>query len=272
MKVREAVTLAVIGAASGTLIALDSEDAGGFIAAATVTALGYLIASLTVAFLAERNWPHLAGTYSALIQHRAESGATGLAIVRGIACGLLVLGLHAVLMRAGISTELTWPRLQDHLHEINSPVPGLTLLGWAVVLAASTAFLVGFFLCLARRWTAWAPLPLAFVGLMWVASMSGVQFESLPRDGFLVLLTFLTAAAFGWVLLAFDLLTLLLAAFTFHLWLRGYALTKMFETVGNWQFWLPFALWAGLFVWALFAAFRPLWNRAGRRLAEMFGW
>jgi hypothetical protein len=132
--------------------------------------------------------------------------------------------------------------------------------------AVYTAYAFGFLLSLARRWTA---LPWLLAGLGGVILIAGNNF-TLPPHWFRLSLLLVTGAAFAGVMLKFDLLTLLAAVLTYDLWDQGYALTLMFQTVGNLQFWLAFAIWAAIFAWAAFAGFRPLWGRMGSRLAEMF--
>jgi hypothetical protein len=99
--------------------------------------------------------------------------------------------------------------------------------------------------------------------------MNSLTLQPLPRDWFQIALTLVLVAGFCHVMLVFDLLTLLAAAFTFQLWLHGYAVTRMYELVGNGQFWLVFALWGAMVAWAAIAGFRLV--HVGRRLAATFG-
>jgi hypothetical protein len=242
----------------------------GILLTGAIGMLAVVVLSTTLVFLASRRWPGLTASYSALVQLKPNSRAVSLAVVRGAACGLLILGLYAVSLRLGVTGNLTWPRLQGYWTELNSTLPSLNLLGEVIGMAGATAYLLAFFLSFARRWTSSPAVLTISGGALWIATMSTQRFESLPPDGFLILLTFVVAVAFSWMLVAFDVLTLLVAAFTFHLWLHGYGLTRVFELVGNWEFWLPFAFWGALLVWGLYAGFRPLWERVGRRLAAVF--
>jgi hypothetical protein len=234
---------------------------------AVAMALWLVVLTPAVTYLANRPWPYMTSSYTALIQLRPAARVTGLAIVRGISCGLLLLGLYAVLLRLGMFAHLTRPVLSPtYSLQVGSFLPLLTSLAIALVSAGSTAYSLGFFVSLFRRWTS-SLILLAIVG---GAVAIGLEDFSLPLDWFAVFLSLAAGAAFSCVLVTFDLLTLLAAGFTFYVWQHNLALVQMFEAVGSWQYWFLLVLWAAIFVWSLFAGFRPTWDRLGRRLAEMF--
>ena len=153
----------------------------------------------------------------------------------------------------------------DYFPWLNSSIPALTLLCAAVLGAATNAFLAGFFLSLARRRISWAPM-LAIVG----GTLLLINATSLVHNTYLLFLAFATGFAFSWVLVSFNLLTLSATVFTSQLSRNGYMLTKMFQSFGDWQFWFLFVAWAVVFAWGIFAGFRPIWDRIGGRMAEMF--
>ena len=235
---------------------------------AVVMAIWLVILTPTITHLAQRPWPYLVDNYLALIHLRPAPRATGLALVRGISCGLLITGFSSLLLRLALSAHLTWPELSsDYNIVINSFIPTLTFPAILSMGPVLTAYAFGFFLSLARRWTA-LPLLLAVLGgVIWVA---GSDF-TLPPNWFRLSLLLVTGAAFAWVMLKFDLLAVLAAMCTSALWNQGYVLTQIFQTVGNLQVWFAFVIWAAVFAWAAFVGFRPLWERLGWRLAEMFG-
>jgi class 3 adenylate cyclase/predicted Ser/Thr protein kinase len=281
MAPREALVLGVAGFATGVSgFSRSFQNAFEFAASGVTTALGFIVCSATLTHLAKRSRPQLVAVYSSLVNLRANRATAALGFVRGVASGLTCLGFYAILVRLGVRLLKTglgqrslgpWPRLQDYTAEWRSIAPALVLVGEYLFLAAATAFLVGFFFVLARRRTPYTVSAVIACGMGWILTMTDLRFGNLPPDGYLWLLTFATVVSFATILAFFDLFTLLVAIFTFHLWLHGYALTVMFEPIGNWQFWLPYVLWGAILAWALFAAFRPLWFRAGKRLAEAFG-
>jgi serine/threonine protein kinase len=231
-------------------------------------AIWLVILTPTITHLAQRPWPYLVDNYLALIDLRPAPRATSLALVRGISCGLLITGFSSLLVRLGLAAHLTWPELSSDLTMVvmNSYVPPLTFLAFLSMGTVHTAYALGFFLPLVRRWTALPWLLVVLGGVIWVA---GSDF-TLPLDWFQLCLL-VTGAAFSWVMLKFDLLTLLAALGTYRLWDHGYALTQIFQTVGNLQVWFAFGIWAAVLAWAAFVGFRPLWERLRWRLAEMFG-
>ena len=230
-------------------------------------ALWLVILTPTITHLAQPPWPHLVNSYLALIQLRPAPRATGLALVRGISCGLLITGSYALLLRLGLSAHLMWPEISPEYELVlNSVFPLLTFLVFLSMGAVLAVYVFGFFLSLARRWTA-LPLLLAVLGgVIWVAKDD----FTLPANWFHLSLLLVLGVAFSWVMLKFDLLTLLAAVYTYALWNHGYAFIQIFQSVGNLQFWFGFVIWAAVFAWAAFAGFRPLWARLGSRLAEMF--
>lgn len=272
LRLRNGVVLGTVGLACGMGFAAARSPMGiifNLLALAiwgVLFALWLLVLTPTLIFLAQRRWPQLTANYSALIQLRPAKRAAGLAVARGVACGLLLLGLYTVLLWLGTSAGLTWPRLNPLELEMNSFVPPLTTLSLVVLSAMTTAYSMGFFLSLARRWTSSTLLLAALGGALELAFRD----FSVPPQWFLLFLLFTLGVAFARILMSFDLLTLLVATFTFHLWQHSYILIKMFAALDNWGFWLPFVLWAALFTWGAFTAFRPVWDRAGRRVAEIF--
>jgi predicted Ser/Thr protein kinase len=232
--------------------------------AAVIT--GWLvIITPTITYLAHRPWPYLADSFMALIHFQPASRATGVALVRGISCGLLITGCSTLFWRLGISAHLARPELWDYSQFIESPFPLIAILGMTLMGAVFDAYLAASVLSIARRWIS-LPLLLAVVGGVVVGLPHGYK---VPPNWFLVSLPFAIGAAACWILLKFDLLTAVAAIFTYKLW-DSYALIQTFQTLGNWQFWLPFAIWGAVLAWAVFAGFRPMWDRTGRRLAEMF--
>lgn len=223
-----------------------------------------------VAFLAQRGWNYLTESFVAAVRLKPAPRATGLAVVRGFAYGLFVLGLFSGLLRLGLFTRLlSRPPLHNYIYEMNSQLPFLTLLYFVLNEAAATALLIPLLLALIRRQTSSTAALLVAGGLLEVLT-EPLSHHSLHSLAFQVLTQFAIGIAFAWLLVKFDLLTLLAATFTYALWLRGYPTIPMFETVGNAQFWLPFLLWAAILGWGVFAGFRPSWQRLGGRLARAF--
>jgi predicted Ser/Thr protein kinase len=230
-------------------------------------AVWLVILTTTITHLAQRPWPYLMENYWALIRLRPAPRATGLAIARGISCGLLITGFVALVMRLGLFAHLMWPELPpDATLVISSYVPPLTLLGSLSTDAVLFAYALGFFLSLARRWTA---IPLLLVVCGGIINITVSDF-SMPLKWLELFLALFEGVAISWVMLKFDLLTMLTATSTNLLWDRGYALTQIFQPVGNLQIWFAFIIWAAVFAWGAFAGFRPLWERLRWRLGEMF--
>ncbi len=246
----------------GTLIYL--------MAPAALSVAAFLVLSPVAIYYATRRWPYIASTYQGLWRTAPFSSAPALGFVRGTICGQVMLGIYAGILWLATYEGLTWPRLQGWLWDLNSWSVSMTVLSRATLLAFATAFIICFVVSIARRWISRPALLVLAAGAVWLATMNASSFEGLPRDAVQWALTFLVAAGFAVVFLAFDLLTLLVGAFTFHLWLHGYALLKMFEPVSNWSLWLPFWLWYAFMAWAVFVAYRPLWTRVGKRVAEAF--
>lgn len=272
LRLREAIVLGAAGAAVGIALGVSMPLPEIFMVIFMIPflcgffILYFLLLSMTATFLAQRPWPHLTTSYSALIQFKPSAQTAGLALARGIACGLVLQGLTSLLLRLGVFAHVTRPPLmQAYGQELNSFLPFLTCLAIPLAAGLGSAYALVFFLSLARRKTA-RPLILACLGGLINVAMESVH---LPPDWFQMFSTFLVGAALSLVLVGFDMLTVVAAAFTLTLWQTAYPLTQIFETVGNWQYWFPLILWAGIFAWAIFAAFRPTWARLGRRVAEM---
>jgi hypothetical protein len=230
--------------------------------------LFFVLLSMTTTFLAQRPWPYLTTGYSALIQLKPSARPAGLALARGIACGLILLGLNSLLQRLGVFAHVAQPHLtQYYVQGLSSRLPFLTSLGTPLAEALGAAYTFAFFLSLARRKTA-RPLILVCIGGLVSVAMEQIY---LPLDWFQIFLTFFAGAALSLVLVGFDLLTVVAAAFTGAVWSVAYPLGQVFESVGNWQYWFPLILWAGILVWAIFAGFWPTWHSLGRRVAEVFG-
>ncbi|HXZ28965.1 MAG TPA: serine/threonine-protein kinase [Terriglobales bacterium] len=221
-----------------------------------------VVVTPVINFLAGRPWPHLTSSYTALLHLRPSARLTALAWIRGCACGLLVLASYTVLLRLGMLARLTWPKLAEPF-PLASRVPLISRTAAALMFAVAFAYGVASTVSLARRWVA------SFLVLGLIGGVTMLADKGWPPDWFQLLLAMALGAALCRVLLAYDMLTLMVTVFTFSLWQINYPLTRMFESVGNWQYWFPLALWAALLVWALWAGFRPFWDRLGRRAAEM---
>lgn len=132
------------------------------------------------------------------------------------------------------------------LRLLNGLIGGLLLVVWIIVLYYSVVALA------VRRWPHW------------------VTTASEESGWFLLAAAFLVGALLSSSLLLFDLLTLVTAAFTLKLGVKMYTLIRMLDAVGASGFRILVFAWSAVFAWALFAGFRPLWERAGKRLADLF--
>lgn len=238
-----------------------------FLLLAAIAITWLIIVSAAVVSVMQRRWPYSTANYVRLIRLQPEWRATGLALARGIGCGLILLGVCSVLWRLGIWSGLTWPRFGQY-GELGSPFPSLTSLVHVFESALVPAYMLGLLISLIRRWVAATFLLCVIGGVLWVTQN---EFSFLPRDWFLVLPLLMQGIAFCWVLIKFDLLTLLATTLTFFLWWHGYPLAVMQESLQGPERWLSFGVWGAVLAWSAFVGFRPLWARYGRRLAEALG-
>ncbi|MGA2674970.1 MAG: serine/threonine-protein kinase [Terracidiphilus sp.] len=245
-----------------------SKDA--LISFGVMWALGFVVLSYSVVSLAGRRWPSLTTSYTSLLEGRAATRSVAVAVARGAACGALLLGLYSSLTALAIRWHLGWPLLDDYFRDMNATIPSITLLGEALGNAAITTYALGLVLLLLYRWIKSRPL-LALLGTgLWVASMNRLTLAPLPAGNLFQLgLTFVLVLGLCFVMLSFDVLTLLTAVFTFQLWFHGYPLTQMYSLVGSGQLWLVIVLWGGLVIWALTTTFR--WHRVTRHVADVLG-
>jgi hypothetical protein len=128
-----------------------------------------------------------------------------------------------------------------------------------------TLFL-GFVLVLLRRWTSVTPVLVVVAGALYAIS----TFAAPTTQWFEFAQVFLLWAGLASIAARFDLLTLVVAAFTLDLWSRFFVLTQVLAPVGASAVWVVFAGWGLVLAWAAFAGFRPLWQRLGGRLAGSF--
>jgi hypothetical protein len=224
----------------------------------------------TAAYYASRRWPFITETYRGLFGSKPFSSAAAIAWVRGTLCGQVVVRIYAGLLWLAIKGGLTWPRLQGFWTVLHSSFLAATIVSNAINIVPVAAVLIVLVISVARRWISSGPVLAGLAGLASLATMFFGSFEGRPRDAVEAALVIIGPVGLAAVFMAFDLLTMLVASFIFQLWVHSYALTKMFEPVGNWQAWLPFWLWYAFVAWAAFVAYRALWNRFGKRVAEAF--
>ena len=265
---KETISLALLGLVVGLVTVNNANDIAIQLLIGGSLFLGWVVTtSSTVCFLAQRPWPHLVASYLALVRMRPRAVATGLAVARGAALGLLILGLRALLVRAGAAFDWTWPQANARLSFVGAPFPAGTFLGETLLGALGLTFMLGFVLSLARRLTANTLLLMSLGGASWTL----FEFGSLPVDFYAAGVTFVVTAAFALVLLRFDLLTLLAAALSADLWASGWTLLQIFELIGNPSVTLFLSLWGAAVAAAIFYGFRSLLQRAGGPAAQLVG-
>jgi hypothetical protein len=263
---REAFMLALIGVTAGGIAINQWNDVViVFLIGASLVAGWVVITSATACFMAQRPWPHVVAGYLAAVRLRPRPAATGLAVARGAALGLLILGARASLVRAGVATNLTWPQPGQRLSYLGGPFPVLTFVGENLLATLGLTFMLVFVLSLGRRLTAKPVLLTLLGGACWAIFELG----TVPIDYYNVGVTFVVAAAFALVLIHFDMLTLLAAALTADLWGNGYTLLSMFELVGNTPVLLLLVAWGIAVAAAIYFGFGPLLQRAGRQAAQL---
>jgi class 3 adenylate cyclase len=260
IRIREVVVFAVVAFLSfeGPLSTQEEIFGGLLVVAAATTWLTIL--TLVLIYLVRRPWPYILDSYLALVRLRPQPSATGLALMRGISCGLVITGIYSLLVRLASSARLAQPELTLDMRDLNSILPNF--LKFIAILSVTYAY--GYWLTLARRWIASTSVLVIVGGLVGVAA---VRF-TLPLNGFELFLGFAAGTGFSFVMLTYDLLTLTASVYTFSLWKQGYVLTKVFQTVNNLQYWIAFLFWGAVFAWAMFVAFRPQWERGGRKIAR----
>jgi serine/threonine protein kinase len=269
-----------VGGAAFTLSTLPFGGVGGAVWLAVALGLGLLYAVVTLLgcialeVLARKDGGHRLATLAALFGSRPGGDAAGLAIVRGGAAGLVVLGVDVfaiwigttyfsarlspvhVGLLGGVLNTLRWP-LGVVLAITAVQVAGLGLL---VALAASV---------IARLQSrAWITVVVAAVllGASGIrVSMGAVQpwqwtLIVLFVDYLLLILTFRR----------FDLLTLCTAVGTFAFWWANYTLLVMQQPIGAFGPWAAFVVWGLAIAAAAAAAFHATLRRRYRRLAEAF--
>ncbi|HET6316708.1 MAG TPA: hypothetical protein VFG86_09635 [Chloroflexota bacterium] len=186
-------------------------------------------------------------------------------MARGAGLGLLILGARALLVRAGVELNLTWPQPNQRLSYLGGPFPILNFMGEILLATLGMTFLLVFVLSLGRRLTGNTALLALLGGACWAVFELG----SVPIDWYNVGVSFVVAASLALVLIRFDMLTLLAASLTSDLWGHGYTLLQMFELIGNTPVVLLFALWTLGVAAAVYFGFRPLLQRAGQRAAQL---
>jgi hypothetical protein len=212
-------------------------------------------------------WPHLVAGYLALVRMRPRATQTGLAVLRGAALGLTILGLRALLVRVGVAFDITWPQPNLRGSYLSSPLPALTYLGEVLIGSLGLTFMLVFVLSLARRVLSNRLLLACLGGASWAL----FEFGNLPVDFYAAGVTFVVTTAFAAVLLRYDMLTLLAAAVSADLWASGWTLLQIYELIGNAPVALLLVLWGGGVLAAAYFGLRPLLQREGREAAQPAG-
>jgi hypothetical protein len=275
VRLREVSTLAVVGflwsIGIGLAAAAGSDNILTFFVSVPVLTLGVAavltVLSSTSEYLAQRRWPELTAGYTALIRWRPDSRALGLALVRGGASGLLLLGINAGLLWLGMRSGWSWPRIpQRGEAQMLSAILSLSIPADVLIQTLFGTLFLGFVLVMLRRWTAVTPVLVVVAGALYAVS----TFAAPTTQWFELAQVFVLWASLAYIAARFDLLTLVVAVFTLDLWSRFFVLTQVLAPVGAGAVWVVFAGWAIVLAWAAFVGFRPLWQRLGGRLAGSF--
>ena len=221
-----------------------------------------------VSYLARHRLPHLTANFEALMRYKLPAQSGGLAVLRGAAFGGMAAGIFSGVQWSGIAAGMSWPRLGEFQALgplLQTDGPSVVFLGAASLDSLHAGLMLALLLALAARWIHSKPL-LLLIGGSIILGLSGLP---RPLDAFILIASFLLGFVFTWVLLTYDLLTLLTTFFTFKIITGGAPLSKLYAEIGNGQFWVLFILLGILLTWALYTGFRPVWSRFGRRFGEM---
>ncbi len=191
--------------------------------------------------LCRERWSHKLAAFDSALQGSWANATVARSAVRGVGAGLALLG---VLLAASVWLRPlgAWPRLFGTLSAfwINGPLPGLTLVALAVVFAFYKELFGRLFLvpALARPMGLWAGGAVVAVvtglGLFQPFSVTPVRWAVaafLVQAGVLVVL-----------FVAYDLMTVLLAAFTLEIGFGALALIFSANPSYQVQGWLAFAV------------------------------
>jgi len=208
---------------------------------------------------------------------RILSQPCGLALLRGSLLGLAWLGLDTILVSSGTNhlgmrldslaqlMVLAWPHL-------GTSWPNSNLLMDALFQGLSVGMFLGFLISLLagfvrRSWV--AVIGAAALGAVFLVHPFFTWGAVQPYHWKLAVI-FLDCVLLAFILLRFDLLTLMGAGFTFGFWWLNYRLLVMFEPTGAGEQWLAFYLWGVFVLAAAGIAFQAALMSGYRRLATAF--
>jgi hypothetical protein len=237
----------------------------------TMMTATWLLSSAAVETLWRKEHSPKMVTLIALFQRRAVEESSGLAVVRGSALGLVLLG---------VDTALIWAatRYSDaHLNFAHISYLGgnLKIIPWALgailamsfVQAFGTAVIVGFVDLFARRFAprAWASLLgtsliLAVADIHW--SLGGIN--PLHWTIAVLLVDYLVLVA---ILRRFDFLTLVVTIATFAFWWANYPTLIRQQAISPVQPVIGFIMWGGWVAGAALVAFKSPIRLAYGKLA-----
>jgi len=242
--------------------------------------LGLLLAgvaflgSITLEVLLRRDGLHKLETFTALFRRGAAMDASGLAVLRGCAIGLALLGVDT------LALWLCTTYLHGRLSMIHIGLMGGILNGspWplGLVLSVCLVQIVGFGLLVAFADSVAARITarswLGVIGTAAALAATGIRMsmgtvQPVPLIALVLFADYLIlAAAFR----RFDLITLGAAIGTFALWWSNYPLLVMQQPIGASGAWTAFVMWGLVIAAAAGAAFQSALRRSYRRLAAAF--
>lgn len=260
---------------------------GGGIAVAAVM----LVALVTAEHYLIRRAPSWVATYRSLWRGKFTEPAVGLAVVRGALAGLAVAGLETGLARftifmAGIARL---GRFLRPLILLVAPLGDPSGVGQAATSASPVLFVVAASLfcglvvgvaCFGLNWglkgrkyfdqRGWGYGLIYAISLPWFLILA----FHLPFGQFLhagmgfFFAPVLVLLVLGWVMISYDVLTVVVAIATSVLWTLNYSLLQLFQDLGNGGEWALFIGWGILVAAGVVVANRPQLVHATKRLKD----
>ena len=237
---------------------------------AVVTQLG----SVALEVLARKGDAYKLDTLSAIFSTSAGGEAPALAIIRGCALGLVLLGVDTAAIWIG-TTYFGGRLSMIHIGLLGSIVNSVA---WPLGLVAGICIMqmVGLGLLVALSHAVASRLPVrAFASMVGAAVLLGasgirVSMATVEPWHFTALVLFVDYLVLLAAFRRFDLLTLAAAIGTFALWWANYPLFVMQQPIGAAGPWAAFLLWGLCIAGAAAIAFQSTLRRGYQRLAAAF--
>jgi predicted Ser/Thr protein kinase len=242
-------------------------------------AVAVLLGLVTLERATLRAWPEKLVSLVRMLGGRVQNEACGLAVVRGSCAGLLLLGVNAGLVAWVLSAGHAWLAPNTHLIWavlwLRQPAASLHTIPLALFAALFLGSALALLAAPLRRWLhrPWrgilaAVAIVAFV-LGGVADQPMFHMVPVQPEAVGILVVAVQLLLLGLLLLRFDILTVMVAVFTFEFWWQNYTLMTYFAKVGATEQWIAFSVWGLLVLGAAAVVWQRQLKTAYKRIAEL---